>query len=71
MALYAAFERRNHISEHYIGVLPISELAGSHLSAPNIFRALNKYLQEMNISLSNGRFFAWTLLSSILVSSLV
>ena len=30
---------------------------GSHLSAPNIFGALNKYLQEMNISLCDGRLF--------------
>ena len=51
MAVYAAFQHRNHISEHYIRILPISELVGSHLSAPNIFGALNKYLLEMNISL--------------------
>ena len=30
---------------------------GSHLSAPNIFGALNKYLQEINISLCDGRLF--------------
>ena len=43
MAIYAAFEHRNRISEHLIGILPISELVGSHLSVPNIFGALNKY----------------------------
>ena len=57
MAICAAFEHRNRISEHYIGILPISELVGSHLSVPDIFGALNKYLQEMNILLSDGRFF--------------
>ena len=43
MAIYAAFEHRNRISEHFIGILPISEVAGSDLSVPNIFGALNKY----------------------------
>ena len=57
MAIYAVFEHRNCISEQYIGILPIIELVGSHLRTPNIFGALNKYLQEMNISLSDGRFF--------------
>ena len=52
------FEHRIHISEHYIGVMPISELRGSYFSGPNIFAALTKYLQEMKISLSDGRFFA-------------
>ena len=37
MAIYAVFEQRDHISEQYIGILLISELVRSHLSAPNIF----------------------------------
>ena len=41
MVIYVVFEHRNHISEHYIWMLPISELVGSHLSGSNIFRALN------------------------------
>ena len=69
MAIYAAFEHRNPILEHYIVILQISELVRSQLSAPTIFGALNKYLQQMNIS--HGRFFAWTLLTKSLVSSLV
>ena len=69
MAIYAAFGHRNPILEHYIVILQISELVRSQLSAPTIFGALNKYLQQMNIS--HGRFFAWTLLTKILVSSLV
>ena len=57
MTIYAAFEHSSHISEHYIGILLISELVGGHLSAANTYGALNKHLQEMNISLSIGRFF--------------
>ena len=60
MTINVVFEHSIHISEHYIGVLPIIELVGSYLIGPNIFAALTKYLQEMKISLSDGRFFAWT-----------
>ena len=35
IAIFVAFEHRYRISEHYIVILPISELVGSHLSAPN------------------------------------
>ena len=37
MTIYTALEHRNHISEHYIEILLISELVGSHVSTPNIF----------------------------------
>ena len=56
MTIYTALEHRNHISEHYIEILLISELVGSHVSTPNIFWALSKCLQGMNISLSDGGF---------------
>ena len=40
MAIYASFEHNGKISEHYIGMLPISKLVGMHLSAANILKAL-------------------------------
>lgn len=43
MAIYSTFEHQNHISEHYIGIMPITELAGSYLSCQNILEDLNKY----------------------------
>ena len=61
MAIYATFEHNNHISEHFIGIMPISEMVESTLNAPNILAAINKYLQEKGISIVKGRFFfAWT-----------
>ena len=57
IASRAAFQHRNCISEYYIRILSISELVGATSVLQTFFGALNKYLQEMNISLSNGRFF--------------
>ena len=57
IAIRAAFQHRNCISEYYIRILSISELVGATSVLQTFFGALNKYLQEMNISLSNGRFF--------------
>ena len=47
------FQNINHISKHYTGIMPISD----DLNASNIFEALNKYLQEMNLSLSDCTFY--------------
>ena len=71
MVIYATFEHNNRISEHYVGIMPISQMVGSHLSAPNILEALNKFLQEIDIYLTNGRFFVWILQTLTPVSDLV
>ena len=57
MAMYATFYHNGHISEHFVGIMPISRLVGTHLSAPNILQALQKYLEELHISMKNCRFF--------------
>ena len=40
MAIYASFEHNGKISEHYVGILLLSKLFGTHLSAANILKAL-------------------------------
>lgn len=55
MAICNIIDHENHISEHYIGIMSIIKLDGSHLGAPNILKFLNKYLQEVSGSLKNGR----------------
>ena len=40
MAIYASFEHNGKISEHYVGILLLSKLVGTHLSAANILKAL-------------------------------
>ena len=33
LAIYSIFEHNNNISEHYLGIIPISQLVDSHFSA--------------------------------------
>ena len=40
LAIYAKFLRNHSISEHFIGLIPISKEVGAHLSAVNIILAL-------------------------------
>ena len=49
MAIYATFNYQGTIKEHYVGIIPISKLVGTELSAPNIMKALNKFFDEINI----------------------
>ena len=58
IAIFVAFEHRYRISKHYIVILPVSELVGNQsVRQTNNCWAVNKHLQQMNISLSDGRFF--------------
>ena len=40
LAIYATFLRNQSISEHFIGLLPISKEVGAHISVVNIMSAL-------------------------------
>ena len=57
LAINSTFEYNNKISEHYCGIIPISQLVGNHLSAKNVLKAIPKYLLDLRIELVNGRFF--------------
>ena len=57
MAIYATFKHNGSFSEHYVGIMPISQLVQTHLSAANILEAMKIYLEGLNVSLRNGRFF--------------
>ena len=57
MAIYASFKHNGKISEHYVGILPLSKLVGTHLSAANILRALQSHLEKQEIPIDNSRFF--------------
>ena len=56
LAIYSTFEH-NKISDHYLGIIPISQLLASHLRAKNVLKAITKYLSDLGIELVNGRFF--------------
>ena len=55
--IYATFKNNDTIGEHFVGIIPISKLVESTLSAQNILSALENYLQSLDISLLNDRFF--------------
>ena len=57
MAIYASFKHNGKISEHYVGILPLSKLVGTPLSAANILRALQSHLEKQEIPIDNSRFF--------------
>ena len=56
MAIYATFNYQGTIKEHYVGTIPISKLVGTELSAPNIMKALIKFFDEINISITQAHF---------------
>ena len=57
MTIYATFKHNGTIGEHFEGIIPISKLAESTLSAKTILSALENYLQSLDISFLNARFF--------------
>ena len=71
MTIYATFKHSGTIGEHFVGIILISKIVESTLSAKNISSALENYLESLNISLLNARFFAWILLMLTLGKGLV
>ena len=56
MAIYAAFNCKRTIKEHYVGIIPISKLVGMELSPLNIMKALIKFFGEINILITQACF---------------
>ena len=56
LAIYAAFDYDNVVSEHFIGLIPISKEVGTHLSAANIIKVLERFFLNMDIPIKNARF---------------
>ena len=51
MAIYTTFSNQGTIKEH-VGIIPISKLVGTELSAPNIMKALIKFFAEINVPIA-------------------
>ena len=56
LAIYATFLRNQSISEHFIGLIPISKKVGAHLSLVNIMSALEYFFVKNEINLQQARF---------------
>ena len=58
MAIYATFNHNGKISEHFVGIIPISKMVGTHLSATNILHAFERYFEKLEVPFfRNARFF--------------
>ena len=58
IAIYATFNHNNKISEHFVGLIPISKVIGTHLRAANILVGFEHYFEKLEILLkNNARFF--------------
>ena len=53
--IYATFCYNNVVSEHFIGLLPLSKIESS-FTAPNIMKVIENFFGEKNISLRKARF---------------
>ena len=72
LAIYATFLRNQPISEHFIGLIPISKEVGAHLSAVNIMSALENFFVKNDINNIFNKLVlsVWTLQTSILVQKM-
>lgn len=50
------FVHAGKIREHFIGILPVSKLVGTTLSARNIEKVLVEFFENMEVPISNCRF---------------
>ena len=72
LTICATFLRNQSISEHFIGLIPISKEVGSHLSAVNIMSALENFFVKNDINNIFNKLVlsVWTLQTSILVQKM-
>ena len=53
LAIYATYLRNQSVSEHFIGLIPISKKVGAHLSAVNIMSALEYFFVKNEINVQH------------------
>ena len=46
-AIYVTFEHEGKICKHFIGILPLSQVVGTTLSAENIMKVLVEYFEQL------------------------
>ena len=50
MAIYATFNHKGKISEHFVGIIPINKMVGTQLSTANVLSAFESYFQKLEIA---------------------
>ena len=56
LVIYATFLQDIAVKKHFVGLIPVSKVAGTHLSAVNIMGALNLFFKDLDIPLRNAKF---------------
>ena len=56
LVIYATFLQDTVVKEHFVGLIPVSKVAGTHLSAVNIMGALERFFKDLDISFRNAKF---------------
>jgi hypothetical protein len=56
LAIYASFEHFGLVKEHFIGLLPLSKLVGTSLSAKNLFKVIEDFFVSIDVPLRNARY---------------
>ena len=56
LVIYATFLQDTVVKEHFVGLIPVSKVVGTHLSAVNIMGALERFFKDLDIPLRNAKF---------------
>ena len=56
LAIYATFLQDTVVKELVVGLIPVSKIVGTHLSAVNIMGALERFFKDLDIPLRNAKF---------------
>lgn len=56
IAIYAKFEHKGKIHEHFISILSLSQTVGTTLTAENIMKVLVEYIEQMEVPIPNSCF---------------
>ena len=59
MAIYGSFEHNGEIHKHFIGLLPLSKLAGTSLCAENIMNVIETFFRNNAFRLKMLDLHAW------------
>ena len=56
LVIYGRFLWDTVVKEHFVGLIPVSKVVGTHLSTVNIMGALERFFKDLDIPLRNAKF---------------
>ena len=56
LVIYATFLQDTVVKKHFVGLIPISKVVGTHLSAVHVIGALERFFKDLDIPLRNTKF---------------